>query len=70
MTNKYIKTDVEGLVKDQYSGAILNVDNEKLSAYKKQKNAALKASQTSKRIDKIENDINQIKQMLQLLLKR
>ena len=68
--NKYIKTDVEGLVKDQRSGAVLNVDNEKLSAYKKQKNAALKASQTGERLDKVENDISEIKHMLQLLLKR
>ena len=37
MTTKYIKTDVEGLVKDPSSGAILNIDNEKLKAYKKQK---------------------------------
>ena len=70
MMNKYIKTDVEGLVKDQRSGAVLNVDNEKLSAYKKQKNAALKASQTGERLDKVENDISEIKHMLQLLLKR
>ena len=70
MINKYVKTDVEGLVKDQYSGAILNVDNEKLIAYKKQKQAAMKASQTADRLDKVENDIGEIKQMLQQLLKR
>ena len=70
MSNKYIKTDVEGLVKDQYSGAILNVDNEKLNAYKKQKYAALKASQTNERLNKVEDDINEIKHMLQQLLKR
>ena len=63
MSNKYIKTDVEGLVKDKLSGAILNVDNEKLIAYKKQKQAA-------QRLDKVENDINEIKNMLQQLLKR
>ena len=70
MINKYVKTDVEGLVKDQYSGAILNVDNEKLIANKKQKQAAMKASQTADRLDKVENDIGEIKQMLQQLLKR
>jgi hypothetical protein len=70
MSNKYIKTDVEGLVKDQYSGAILNVDNEKLNAYKKQKYAALKASKTNERLNKVEDDINEIKHMLQQLLKR
>ena len=38
--DKYIKTDVEGLVKDYKSGAILNVDSNRLSAYKKQKEIA------------------------------
>ena len=70
MTPKYIKTDVEGLVKDEISGAVLNVDNEKLLAYKKQKQAAFKVSQTAERLDKVENDIGEIKQMLQQLLKR
>jgi len=70
MSDKYIKTDVEGLVKDPISGAVLNVDVSKLSAYKKQKQLALKASAANDRLDKVENDINDIKQMLQQLLKR
>ena len=70
MMNKYIKTDVEGLVVDKFSGAVLNVDNEKLNAYKKQKQAAVKAEKSSERLDKVESDINEIKQMLQQLLKR
>ena len=37
MSHKYLKTDVEGLVKDPVSGAVLSVDYEGLSAYKKQK---------------------------------
>ena len=68
--NKYIKTDVEGLVKDPVSGAILNVDNVKLDAYRKQKQNAAKASQAHERLDKVENDLNDIKHMLQQLLKR
>lgn len=68
--NKYIKTDVEGLVKDPVSGAILNVDNSKLEAYRKQKQNAAKASEAHERIDKVEKDLTEIKQMLQQLLKR
>jgi hypothetical protein len=70
MTNKYVKTDVEGLVIDKISGAVLSIDNEKLIAYKKQKQAALKAEKSSERLDKVESDISEIKQMLQQLLKR
>ena len=68
--DKYIKTDVDGLVKDKKSGAILNVDNTKLSSYKKQKEIAQKAVDSHKRIEKLENDMSDIKQMLQQLLQR
>ena len=68
--DKYIKTNVEGMVKDLTSGAILNVDNSGLDAYKRQKAVLESAKSTVGRIDKLENDIGEIKQMLQLLLKR
>ena len=68
--NKYIKTDVEGFVKDPSSGAVLNVDTEKLSAYKKQKQFYENNKKNSERIEKLENDIGDIKEMLQKLLKR
>lgn len=70
MMNKYVKTDVEGLVKDITSGAILNVDNAKLDAYRKAKQNASKADLANERLDKVENDLGDIKQMLQQLLKR
>lgn len=68
--DKYIQTDREGLVKDRISGAILNVDNAKLDAYKKQKQQAEQARASVERIDRMENDIDQIKSMLQELLKK
>ena len=68
--DKYIKTNVDGLVKDASSGAILNVDNGSLEAYRRQKAVLESAKSTTERIDKLENDIGDIKQMLQLLLKR
>jgi len=70
MNNKYIKTDVEGLVKDPESGAILNVDNAKLMAYKKQKQNAQRAIINDERLNRVENDVAEIKNMLQQLLKR
>jgi len=70
MMNKYIKTDVEGFVKDPSNGAVLNVDTEKLSAYKKQKQFYENNKKNSERIEKLENDIGDIKEMLQKLLKR
>ena len=70
MTNKYLQTDVEGLVKDPESGAILNISANALEIYKKQKQNSLKADVANQRIDKLENDLSDIKQMLNQLLKR
>jgi hypothetical protein len=70
MNNKYYKTDVEGLVKDPHSGAVLNVDNAKLEAYKKQKATFRMNIENSERISKVERDLNEIKEMLGQLLKR
>ena len=68
--NKYVKTEVDGLVKDVNSGAILNVDNSALDAYRRQKMAVESAKTANERISKLENDIGEIKEMLQQLLKR
>lgn len=65
-----METDVPGLVKDPNSGAILNVDNAKLDAYRKQKQFFEQKKNDSERITKLENDIGSIKEMLQQLLKR
>ena len=66
---KYIKTDREGLVKDAESGAVLNIDTDALLAYKKKKLAFDEVRKTNERMDVIENDISDIKGMLQELLK-
>lgn len=70
MENKYYKTDFEGIVKDPNSGAVLNVDNRKLTAYKKQKQFMIESMKNHERIQKVENDLEEIKSMLSQLLKR
>ena len=65
----YIKTDVEGLVKDPESGAVLNVDNAKLDAYRKQKRFMEERSRESYRIQKVEKDLSEIKNLLQELVR-
>lgn len=69
MIDKYIKTDVEGLMKDPDSGAVVSVDNVRLDAYRKQKATAIKAVHANERLDKVENDLNDIKHMLQAIVK-
>lgn len=70
MNNKYIKTNVEGFVLDSSTGAVLNVDNARLEAYRKQKQNAERANLANQRLDRVENDVKEIKEMLQQLLKR
>jgi hypothetical protein len=70
MINNYIKTNVDGLVKDPKSGAILNVDNNKLLAYKKQKELFNKTNKMENRLTKLETDMSEIKNMLKQLLAR
>lgn len=65
----YIKTDVEGLVKDSETGAILNVDTSKLEAYRKQKRFIEERKIESYRIQKVEKDLSEIKSLLQDLLR-
>lgn len=65
----YIKTDVDGLVKDTETGAILNVDNAKLAAYKKQKAFAADRVKDNERLNRVEKDLGEIKDMLQALLR-
>jgi hypothetical protein len=68
--NKYIKTDVEGLVKDPASGAILNVDAAKLAEYKKKKKFMMDRMSDSERLNKLESDMGEIKDLLRQLLQR
>lgn len=66
---KYIKTDREGLVKDPNSGAVLNTDNNALDAYRKKKAAFDAVKDTTDRMDRLENDLSDIKSLLQELIK-
>ena len=54
------------MVKDPNSGAILNIDNEKLKAYKKQKQHFLN---NTEKIKKVEDDIQEIKKLLEQLIR-
>jgi len=55
---------------DPNNGAILNVDNSALEAYRRQNQMLNDQKSTKERIEKLENDIGDIKDMLQQLLKR
>ena len=56
-------------LKDSESGAILNVDNAKLEAYRKQKRFMEERARDNYRIQKVEKDLSEIKSLLQELVR-
>jgi tetrahydromethanopterin S-methyltransferase subunit B len=66
--SKYINIENEqDLVKDSDTGAILNTNLDSLSAYKAKRK---KDAEMQNRVDKMENDIGDIKSMLKELLNK
>lgn len=57
-------------MKDSRTGAVLNVDNVKLEAYKKQKRAFDTNLKNTEKIEKVEKELEEIKKMLTELLQR
>ena len=67
MTPKYLQTDRPGLVKDPTTGALLNVNNAGLEAYKKQK---AKAAADTDRITRLENKVDSLTDLLEQLVNK
>lgn len=62
-----IKTEVQGIYRDTRNGALLNRDNEALTAYKKQKAKRLQLEQT---VDRLENEMAEMKNVLSQILEK
>ena len=60
--------DNKGLVRDPYSKAIINVDNNALLEHRRKKQFVVQQTENSKRIDKIETEIIEIKNLLKNLV--
>ena len=67
-------TGKDNLVRDEESGAILNVDNNALKSYKMARNNRIKQLEKEERmeneIDNIKSDVSEIKNLLNELIKR
>lgn len=59
--------DAPGFIRDKKTNAILNTNNDALQKYKKRKLANAK---TENRINKMEEDISEIKRLLTELIKK
>lgn len=63
------KTKYEGIYK-QREGVLLNMDNEALKAYKAKKEKDRRSITTEKKVEMLENDIREIKEMLMKALSK
>lgn len=68
MTNYAKVEEHENLIRDMHSKAILNVDNQALLEHRKKKEMMKKVINNSQKIDKIENELSEIKKMLSILI--
>lgn len=68
--SKYLATEIPGLVKDPKSSALLYTDTSKLRAYRRQKLKQANEALETQRINLLEQDVHEIKEMLRELLKR
>lgn len=62
------KTKYEGVYKVR-EGILLNMDNESLKAYKAKKEKDRRQISTEKKVEMLENDIKEIKELLMKALK-
>lgn len=63
------KTKYEGIYK-QREGVLLNMDGEALKAYKAKKEKDRRSISTEKKVEMLENDIREIKEMLMKALNK
>lgn len=68
MTN--IKTEVEGIYRDTKNGALLNKDNDALSSYKKLKQKNRELEEMKDKVNKIETEMSDIKNILLQLVEK
>ena len=62
--------DNSDLVRDKKSSAILNVNQKELDKYKQARNEMLKLKKIADDYEKVKSDINDIKELLNILLRQ
>ena len=65
---KHIKTEHAGFLRDSYSQAIINTDNESFKIYKQLREERLKTQSLTHDVSTLKHDIGEIKDMLRALL--
>lgn len=70
MTNYAKVKEHNDLVRDMSSKAILNIDKEALENHRKNKSIMKSLVENNKKVEELEDDVKEIKEMLSCLLER
>jgi hypothetical protein len=66
----YIKTEIEGIIRDTKNQALLNTDNNSLDAYKKIRKKSLEMEEVKNKVNSLDKEVNVIKSMLKQILEK
>jgi hypothetical protein len=66
----YIKTEIEGIIRDTKNQALLNTDNNSLDAYKKIRKKSLEMEEVKNKVNSLDKEVNVIKSMLTQILEK
>jgi hypothetical protein len=67
---KYIKTEIEGIIRDTTNGALLNKNNDSLSAYKKVKQKNAELEEMKMKMNVIDKEMVDVKLLLHKILEK
>ena len=66
----YVKTEVEGIIRDTKNQALLNTDNNSLDAYKKIRKKSLEMEEVKNKVNSLDKEMIVIKSMLTQILEK
>jgi hypothetical protein len=66
--SRIVKTDDKRFVKDLYTNAVINIDKEGYQSFMSNRQRVLRQQQLEKQVQNLQQDIGDIKQLLQQLI--
>lgn len=66
----FIKTEIEGIIRDTKTQALLNTDNNKLDAYKKVRKKSLEMEEVKNKVNSLDKEVAVMKSMLTQILEK
>lgn len=64
------RTEIDGIIKDERSGALINIDKQALNGYKLQKNKFREIDSIKKDLSMLKEEVKKIESILKMLLEK